>query len=178
MSEFTREHAAKLLEKCVQDDYQKLHAGMVAEVMEEYAKALGEDSDLWYITGLVHDLDYFEFPNDHPHKSLEWFKDWGYPEELIHAVAAHGHMLTGVEPETDLAKYLLAVDELAGFLYAYSLMRPTGFEGMKASSAKKKFKDKSFAAKVDRNEIMYGVDVAGLDFGDHLDFLIRVFGKK
>ena len=87
-------------------------------------------------------------------------------------------MLTGVEPETDLAKYLLAVDELAGFLYAYSLMRPTGFEGMKASSAKKKFKDKSFAAKVDRNEIMYGVDVAGLDFGDHLDFLIRVFGKK
>lgn len=169
------EKAQKVLEEHVKDDYQRLHAEMVAEVLREYAKKFGEDEDLWYVTGLLHDLDYFEFPEEHPRKSLEWFKEWGYPEELIHAVKAHGLFDPRVEPESQLAKCLIATDELAGLLYAYSLMRPTGFEGMKAKSAKKKFKDKSFAAKVDRDEINYGLEKFGVDFSEHVSFMVGVF---
>lgn len=173
----TREQAQQLLQEHVQDEYQKMHALMVATALEAYAKKLGEDEDLWYLTGLLHDLDYFEYPNEHPTESLKWFADWGYPQDLIHAVSAHAHSLgrTDEDPQTKLAWALIAVDELAGFLYAYSLMRPEGYEGMKASSIKKKFKDKHFAAKVDRDEIMYGVQGFDVDFGEHALFLVEIF---
>jgi len=169
----SRKGAQRLLEEHVKDEYQLRHAQMVARVMQAYAQEFGEDMDLWYITGLLHDLDYFEYPNEHPNKSVGWFKEWDYPEELIHAVQAHGYKLTGIEPTTKMAKTLVAVDELCGFLYAYSLMRPTGFEGMKASKAVKKFKDKSFAAKVSREEVLYGVDKLGVDLTKHFDFVIQ-----
>lgn len=172
----TAEEALKLLDEHVKEDYQKLHVKMVSEVLKAYADELDEDKDLWRVTGLLHDLDYCEFPDEHPKKELEWFEEWGYPEQLIHAVAAHVHGRTGVKPKTKLAYALIATDELAGFLYAYSLMRPDGFEGMKASSAKKKFKDKAFAKKVDREEINYGMELFGVDFGDHVDFMIKVYG--
>jgi len=177
MQGFTREEAEELLKEHVADEYQLLHAKMVAKAMEGYAEEFKEDMDLWYITGLLHDLDYFEYPDEHPNKSLIWLTDLGYPQEVVDAVAAHAHSLTGVEPASKLSAYLLAVDELAGFLYAYSLMRPDGFEGMKSSSAKKKFKDKSFAAKVDRDEIRYGIEKAGVDFDAHVDFLIAVYNQ-
>lgn len=151
---------------------------MVADVMRAYAKKFSEDEDLWYITGLLHDIDYFEYPDEHPKKSLEWFKEWGYPEDLIHAVEAHGIFEPRVEPETKLAKTLIAVDELCGFLHAYSLMRPQGYGGMKASKAMKKFKDRSFAAKVDRDEIRYGVEQLGVDLLEHVNFVIKVFSSN
>lgn len=172
-----REEARKLLEEHVTSEYQRLHATMVADVLAAYAKELGENEDLWYITGLLHDLDYDVYPDDHPAKSLEWFSEWGYPEQLTHAIAAHAHSRTGVQPQTLLAGYLIATDELAGLLYAYSLMRSEGFEGMKLKSIKKKFKDKSFAAKVDREEIMFGVEKAGIDFDHHVMFLVKVFNQ-
>lgn len=175
--EFSRIQAEQLLDEHVKDDYQKLHAHMVANAMEAYADKFGEDKDLWYITGLLHDLDYFEYPSEHPGKSLDWFKKWDYPDELIHAVAAHGIFEPRIKPQSDLAKALIAVDELCGFLHAYSLMRPGGYEGMKASKAKKKFKDKAFAAKVSREEILYGVEELGVDFSEHVTFLIEVFGR-
>jgi len=103
---------------------------------------------LRHITGLLHDVDYDEYPDKHPLKSVEWFQKLDVPEELIHAVKAHAYGITGVEPETPLASALIAVDELSGFLYAYSLMRPTGFDGMKPSKVAKKLKDPAFAAKV------------------------------
>jgi len=171
----TREEAQKILEEHVKDEYQNKHALMVAKGLEAYAQKFNEDKDLWFITGLLHDVDYFEFPTQHPAKSLEWFKQWGYPEELIHAVEAHGISLPRVKPQNKLAKTLIAVDELVGLLYAYSLMRPTGFTGMEAKSALKKFKDKAFAAKIDRNEIQYGVDELGIDLKEHIDFLIKLF---
>ncbi len=170
----TRATAEDLLSEYVTDDYQKLHAHMVASVMEAYAQKYGDDRDLWYITGLVHDLDFDQFPHEHPYKELAWFKEWALPEELVHAVDAHAHSITGTQPKADLAKVLLAVDELTGFLYAYSLMRPEGFKGMKASSAAKKFKDRSFAAKIDRTEVSYGVTQLGIDFSEHLAFVITV----
>ncbi len=171
------ESAEKLLEEHVKDEYQKLHAHMVAKAMKAYAQKFGEDENLWYITGLLHDLDYFEYPQEHPRKSVEWFRQWGFPEELIHAVEAHGIFEPRIEPETRLAKTLIAVDELCGFLHAYSLMRPEGYVGMSASKAVKKFKDKAFAAKISREEILYGAEKLGVDFLEHVNFLIDVFQK-
>ena len=171
--EFTKDSARKLLKEYVEDKYQNHHAEMVALVLEGYAKKFGEDEDLWYITGLLHDLDFDKFPKEHVVKELGWFKKWEFPESFIHAVDAHGHMITGTKPETKLASCLVATDELCGFLYAYSLMRPTGFEGMKDSSAAKKFKDKSFAPNIDREDVRYGVEEFGVDFKEHLDFVIK-----
>ena len=173
--EFTREAALELLEKHVRDDYQQLHSKMVAAGMEAYGKKFGEDADLWYITGLLHDLDYFEYPNQHPNEALKWFETWGFPKEMIHGVAAHAHKASGIEPESQMAAALIAIDELAGFMYAYSLMRPEGFEGMKAKSIKKKFKDKAFARKINREEINYGIEKFDVDFSEHVSFLIDVF---
>lgn len=170
-----RKEALKLLKEHVKDDYQILHAHMVAAGLEQYAKKFVEDQELWYITGLLHDLDYFEHPAAHPETGLQWYKDWGYPEEFIHAVAAHGIKLPRIKPESKLAKALIAVDEMSGLLYAYFLMRPTGFEGMEAKSVKKKFKDKAFAAKIDRQEIQYGMDELGVDLVGHVQTLLEAF---
>jgi lysyl-tRNA synthetase class 2 len=173
----TRKEARKLLKEHVENDYQTLHAEMVAETLEAYAEKYGENRDLWWVTGLLHDLDYNKYPDEHPLQSMDWFADWGYPEQLQHAVAAHAWKLTEVMPKTKLAAALIAVDELTGLLHAYSLMRPKGWKGMKASSVKKKFKDKSFAAKVDREEIMFGIEKLEEDFNEHVDFLISVYEK-
>ncbi len=175
----TREEAHKLLEEHVKEDYQKLHAKMVAHAMEMYAKEYGADADLWYLTGLLHDLDYNQFPDAHPKESLKWFKEWGYPQELIDAVSAHafGSKRTDTPPKTQLDFALVACDEMSGLLYAYSLMRPTKFVGMEAKSAAKKFKDKAFAAKIDRAEIQMGVDGLGLELKEHITKLIDIFSK-
>lgn len=171
----TTDQALEVLKQHVKDDYQILHAKMVATAMREYAKKLGEDAELWYLTGLLHDIDYFEHPDEHPNISVEWYSHWGLPQELTHAVLAHAHDRTGVEPQTNMAKALCAIDELSGLLYAYSLMRPEKFGNMEASSVKKKFKDKAFAKKVSREDVTYGVEIFDVDFGEHIAFLISVF---
>ena len=106
----TREEAQKLLEEYVKDEYQHYHALMVATAMEGYAELFNENSNLWYITGLLHDIDFDEYPDLHPAKSLEWFKEWGYPEELMHAVEAHAYGYNGFKtlPQTKLASALFA----------------------------------------------------------------------
>ena len=168
----TREEAEKLLNEYVKDAYLIKHSFMVAKGLEAYAKKLNQNVDLWYVTGILHDLDYYQFPTEHPTKSVEWFKEWDFDQELIHAISAHGTREPRVKPETDLAKYLIAVDEMTGLLYAYSLMRPTGFIGMESKSALKKFKDKAFAAKIDRDEILSGINLLRIDLKEHIDFLI------
>lgn len=173
----TINEAHELLKKYVTDEYQQHHAKMVATVLKEYAKKYNEDENLWYITGLLHDIDYQQYPDEHPFKSLEWFKQWNYPEPLIHAVSAHYFKKTNEEPKTKLAAALIACDELCGFLYAYSLMRPDGYKGMKASSVKKKFKDKGFAQKIDRTDITYGIEKLQVDFNEHVQFLIDVLSR-
>ncbi len=150
---------------------------MVAAAMEFYARHFGEDENLWYITGLLHDVDYFDFPEEHPNQSIQWFKQWSYPEELIHAISAHAHSSgrTTTEPSSQLDFALIACDELSGLLYAYSLMKPEKFKGMEASSALKKFKNKGFAAKIDREEIQLGVTGLHLELKNHIENLISVF---
>ncbi len=173
MSLPTREKALEILNEYVLDDYQVLHAKMVATALAGYATKYNEDEDLWYITGLLHDLDYYKHPELHPARSLVWFKQWEYPESLIHAVAAHGISTPRIEPESNLAKALIATDELCGIIYANSLMRPTGMDGMNTKSVMKKIKDKAFAAKIDRAEIQYGVDLLGIDLKEHITNVLR-----
>ena len=171
-----REASRTLLEKYIENPALRHHCEMVADAMHAYAQKFGEDTELWYQTGLLHDLDYEKWPEEHPFKAaVDLLND--YPEILKRAVLAHGPDITGVEPESKMERYLFACDELAGFLYAYSLMRPDGFNGMKASSIKKKFKDKAFARKVDREDILYGIDQFKVDFSEHVQFLINVYSK-
>jgi lysyl-tRNA synthetase class 2 len=173
----SREEAMNLLEEHVKDEYQKLHSKMIAAGMEAYAEKYGEDQELWYITGLLHDLDFYEYPAEHPNKGVEWYKDWGYDSRLVQAIAAHGWDRTGVKPETKLDYALIACDEMSGLIYAYAQMRPDGMPGMEAKSVNKKFKDHKFAAKLNREEMTLGMEGLGVDPSDHINLLISVFEK-
>lgn len=114
----TRTEAQILLEKHVSEPYQRLHAKMVASAMEKCAQTYGGDAELWFITGLLHDLDYNEFPDAHPNESLKWFQEWDYPGELIDAVSAHAFSSkrTVTPPKTKLDFALIACDELSGLI--------------------------------------------------------------
>lgn len=173
----SRKEAHELLEQHVRDVYQLYHAKMVAVAMESYSVSFNEDKDLWYITGLLHDIDFEEQPHTHPTESLKWFKDWGYPEDLIHAVEAHAYNYNGfnILPKTKLASALMACDELCGIFYAYQKLNPVPFKDMKPSSIKKKFDEKSFAVKIDRETVTRGCELLGVSLNDHIVNLIKGF---
>ena len=173
----TREEAKQILEEKVKDDYQRYHALMVGTAMEGYAKKLGEDPELWFLTGYLHDIDYDEHPNEHPGPSLEWFKDWGYPEELIHAVLAHANGFNGytTKPETLLAKALIACDEICGIFYAYQKLNPVPFGEMKVKSILKRLKEERFAPGIDRQHIYDGCADFGVTIEEHAENLIHFF---
>lgn len=179
MSLPTRAEAQKLLEEYVTDPYQRHHALMVGTALLGYAQIYGEDQDLWYLTGYLHDIDFQMHPAEHPGESLKWFKDWQYPEELIHAVEAHayGYNSFTTEPQTRLAAALLACDELCGLFYAYQKINPSKFGEMKASSILKRFKEPKFAAKIDREVIMRGVNALGITLEKHIQNLINFLSK-
>ena len=171
----TKEAAAALLHQHVNDAYQRLHAVMVATGMEGYARHLNEDPLLWFITGLLHDIDFEQHPETHPGPSLGWFREWDYPDTLIHAVEAHAYGYHDFKtlPQTKLAAALLACDELNGIFYAYRKMNPVRYSEMKPSSIKKKFKEPSFAAKIDRTVIQLGCDHLGIPLDEHIANLVR-----
>ena len=150
---------------------------MVATAMEGYARQFGEDADLWFITGLLHDLDFEAHPETHPGEALRWFNEWGYPPELIHAVEAHAYGYHGFAtlPQTRLAAALLACDEISGIFYAYRKLNPVPYGQMKASSIRKKIKEPAFAAKVDRRTIALGCERLGVPLDEHVENLIRFF---
>ncbi len=177
MSLPTKPEANALLEKYVRDDYQRLHALMVATAMEGYAVPFNRDPHLWHVTGLLHDLDYEQHPDVHPAESLRWFREWNYPEELIHAVEAHayGHHGFSALPKTKLAAALLACDEISGIFYAYRKLNPVRYGDMKAGSIRKKVKDPAFAAKIDRNTIDLGCVHLGVPLDGHIANLIGFF---
>ncbi len=177
MSLPTREEAHKLLESHVSDEYQKYHAEMVGTAMDGYAKVFGSDPDLWYITGLLHDIDFDKHPDVHPKESLGWFKEWGYPEEMIHAVEAHAYGYNGFTtlPATPLASALMACDEISGIFYAYRKLNPIPYGEMKLSSIKKRLAEKSFAAKIERETIYRGCEALGVTLDEHINNLIKFF---
>lgn len=177
MSLPTRDEAQTLLEQHVTDEYQRYHALMVATAMEGYAHKFGADADLWFITGLLHDIDFEKHSDTHPKESLCWFVEWEYPEELIHAVEAHANGYNGftTEAATPLAACLVACDEISGIFYAYQKMNPIPFGDMQVKSIKKRLKDKGFAAKIDRDVIADGVSRLGVEMDEHIENLIDFF---
>lgn len=152
---------------------------MVAKAMSGYARHFGEDPDLWYISGLLHDVDFEEHPEKHPGESLRWFKEWGYPEELIHAVEAHAYGYNGFTtlPKTKLAAALMACDEMCGIFYAYHMINPVPYGQMKASSIKKRFHEPRFAAKIERPTIERGCEALRVSLDEHITNLIKFLGE-
>jgi putative nucleotidyltransferase with HDIG domain len=175
-----RDDAWMLVCEWIESDSLRKHVLGVEAAMRAYARSGGEDEELWAITGLVHDLDYERFPDPetgHPRMALTELRNRGYPEEVLDAVAGHAEYLN-VPRETALAKTLFAVDELSGFIAACALVRPTGIEGMKPKSVRKKLKQPSFAAKVDRDQIRRGIDELGVDESEHIQFVIDAMAEQ
>lgn len=148
------------------------HAQTVSWVMQAYAKKFGEDELLWGCTGLLHDADYESFPEEHPNRIVSKLREMGQ-DDMAYAISAH-YTKWGVPYLSKLDKALLACDELTGFIIACAQVRPQGLAGLAAKSVKKKLKQKSFAAKVERDEIQSGVELLGVDFNEHIDFIIEV----
>jgi putative nucleotidyltransferase with HDIG domain len=170
----SREEAWELFCEWTESDSLRKHVLGVEAAMRAYARKYGEDEELWAVTGILHDLDYERHPDPdtgHPRVALELFEQRGYPRELIDAVAGHADYL-GVPRESQLAKTLYAVDELTGFIAAVALVRPTGIVGMTPKSVRKKLKQPSFAAAVDRDEMRAAAEALGEDFDEHLAFVI------
>lgn len=180
MSEPTRDEAWALLCEWTESDSLRKHALAVEASMRAYARIWGEDEERYAVTGLVHDLDYERHPDletGHPRIALRELERLGYPREVIDAVAGHAEFLE-MPRETRLARTLFAVDELSGFVTACALVRPTGIEGMRVKSVRKKLKQPSFAAKVDRGQIERGIAELGVDEGEHIGVVIEALAAE
>ena len=174
-----RADSIQLLHSYIESTALRHHCEMVATAMEAYAKSLSKSNteiDEWWIAGLLHDLDWEKYPDEHPNYAIEHiFPNYDISEEVIEAIKAHAPERTAKKPETEIERYLFAVDELSGFMHAVSLMRPTGFDGMKPKSVTKKLKTANFAANVSRDDINEGAKLIDMPLNDHIQFLIGVF---
>ena len=175
-----RDEAWRLFCEWTESDSLRKHVLGVEACMRAYAREYGEDEELWAVTGIVHDLDYERYPDletGHPRKALEELPRLGYPQEVVDAVAGHATFL-GVPRETDLARTLYAVDELSGFVLACAAVRPAGIHGLTPKSVKKKLKQPSFAAAVNREEVRGGAEELGIDFDEHVRFVIAALEER
>lgn len=168
--QITREEAFELLKKYNQDRFHIQHALTVEGVMKWFAKELGyqEEEEYWGIVGLLHDIDFEQFPEQHCIKAPELLREAGVGEDIIHAVCSHGYALTvDVKPEHEMEKVLYAVDELTGLIGAVALMRPSkSVQDMEVKSVKKKYKTSNFAAGCSREVIQRGADMLDWDLSD------------
>jgi putative nucleotidyltransferase with HDIG domain len=175
-----RDEAWELFCEWTESDSLRKHVLAVEAGMVAYAREQGEDEELWAATGILHDLDYEKHPDletGHPRIALEELRRRGYPEEMLDAVAGHATYL-GVPRETPLAKTLYAVDELSGFVTAVALVRPEGIHGMTPKSVKKKMKQASFAAAVDRDEMRSAAEELGVEFDEHVAKVIAAMEER
>jgi putative nucleotidyltransferase with HDIG domain len=170
----TREEALTLLKEYNKNEGLIKHAMAVEAVMRYCARKRGEDQDKWGVIGLVHDLDYEQFPQQHCQKTEEILRSHNWPAEYIRAVLSHAWgMRTDVEPKSVLEKVLYAVDELTGLVVATALVRPSkSVMDMSAKSVKKKWKEKSFAAGVNRDVIEKGAAMLGVEIGELIEDVI------
>jgi putative nucleotidyltransferase with HDIG domain len=164
----TRAAAYALLKKYNQSDSLIKHALAVEGVMRYFARQRGEDEEKWGTIGLIHDLDYEQFPDQHCHKTEEILRQNNWPEEYIRAVVSHGWgICTDVKPESEMEKVLYTIDELTGLVVTTALVRPSkSVMDVKTKSVKKKWRDKRFAAGVDRSIIEKGADMLGIALAD------------
>lgn len=169
-NDLTREEALALLKKYNKEPFHIQHALTVEGVMRWYAGELGygDEADYWAVTGLLHDIDFELYPEQHCVKAPELLREGGASEDMIHSVCSHGYGLCcDVKPEHEMEKVLFAVDELTGLIGAAALMRPSkSVMDMEASSLKKKFKDKKFAAGCSRDVIAKGAEALGWELND------------
>ncbi|HKK65021.1 MAG TPA: HD domain-containing protein [Clostridia bacterium] len=165
MDKPTRDDAWNLLNEYIQSDNLIKHCLAVEGVMRYLARKHGEDEEKWGVVGLIHDVDYQQYPDQHCTKVRDILEDRGWPEEYIRAVQSHGYSrVNDIEPQSLMEKSLFAIDELTGLVTATALVRPSkSVLDTKAKSVKKKWKDKGFSAAVDRDLIQSGVDRLGVE---------------
>ena len=170
-----REKAINLLLRYNKEKYHIQHAFTVEEVMKWFAKELGYDADFWGIVGLLHDIDFEMYPQEHCIKAPEILRAEGYGEDVIHAICSHGYgIMVDTKPEHEMEKVLFAVDELTGIVGATAKMRPSGsIADMELSSLKKKFKTKAFAAGCSRDIICQGAEMLGWDLDKLLSMTLE-----
>ena len=169
----TRDQAVQQLQAWTTTPSLLGHAKAVEVVMRAAAVKYGSDADpeAWALTGLLHDADYDQWPDEHPQRIVDWLRAQG-EEQMAYAVAFH-QTKWGLTPKGPIDKALLACDELTGFVIACCLVRPEGIATFEPKSVKKKLKDKAFAAKVDREIIRSSVELLGVDFDEHIRFVIE-----
>jgi putative nucleotidyltransferase with HDIG domain len=180
----SREEAWSLVCEWTESDSLRKHMLAVEAAVRAYSRRFGEDEEQWAVAALVHDLDYERYPDletGHPRMAVEELRRRGYPEEVVHAVLAHAEFM-GVPRESLLDKALYGCDELAGFITACAYVRPQGIVGMTPKSVKKKLKQPSFAAAVNRQDIQTGADElgaeSGLDFDGHVELVIEAMAER
>jgi putative nucleotidyltransferase with HDIG domain len=173
-----RENALSLLHEFTKTDSLRKHALAVEAAMRSYANKFGEDEVKWGIVGLLHDFDYemYQTVPDHPNKGSEILKERGYPEDVRIAILSHVPQMN-VPRTSNMAKALFACDELSGFIIACAMVRPNRLDDLRASSVKKKLKDKAFARTVSREDIQLGIAELGIDADEHIDFVIAALSK-
>ena len=170
----TRDDALALVNEYTKNPALVKHMLSVEAAMRAYARKFGEDEETWGVIGLLHDFDYERWPNapDHPLQGAAILAEQGYPAHVIYAIKSHADYLPDCPRVSRLDKTLYACDELAGFITAVAKIRPEGLKGLKASSVKKKLKQKSFAAAVKREDISAGAADLGVDLDEHIQFVI------
>ncbi len=172
----TRDAAWKLLTEWTESDSLRKHALAVDAAVRGYAREQGASEDEWGAVALLHDFDYERYPTlgDHPNKGCEHLRSLGYPEWVIRAIQAHAWEISGIEPETPLERALVACDEMAGFVTAASLVRPSkSILDLEAASVVKRMKDKAFARAVPREHLHKGAELMGLPLAEHIGNVIR-----
>jgi putative nucleotidyltransferase with HDIG domain len=175
-----REEAWQLVTEWTQSESLRHHMLAVEAAMRAYARRFGEDEDQWGITGLIHDFDYEQYPDmtlpeGHPFTGMRVLRERGVDEDIVRAIAAHAAERTGVQPESPMQKTLVAVDELTGFLTAVALVRPSKDirDITQIKSVRNKWKDRSFAAAVDREEIEHAAAALGVDlWAEHIPLVL------
>jgi predicted hydrolase (HD superfamily) len=173
----SKQEAEDLLNDWVKNERLKLHMKQVAYLMKAWAREKENlnDADVWRweLAGLLHDADWDQWPETHCKKIIEELEKRNVDPEIIHAIASHGHLHFGVQPQTKMDKMLYAFDELSGLVHAYSLMRPNGYEGMDVKGVKKRLKEKSFAANVSREDISDACERAEIPLDELIAFIIE-----
>ncbi len=176
-----REHAWTLLTEYTKGESLRKHALGVEAAVRGYARTFGENEEEWGITALLHDFDYERWPTlgDHPNKGAEILREKGYPEWMIRAILSHAMEITGVTRDSRLEKTLFACDELAGFITAASLVRPSkSILDLEAKSVIKRMKDKAFAKGVKREDLIAGAEMLGLTLEEHISNAIGFMRVK
>jgi putative nucleotidyltransferase with HDIG domain len=181
MSEpLSREQAWDLFCSWTESESLRRHVLAVEAAMRAYARRFGEDEETWGLVGMLHDLDYERHPDletGHPRMALKELESQGFSAEFVRAVASHADFL-GVSRDSAMEKTLYAVDELCGFVMACAYVRPEGIHGMTPKSVKKKMKTPAFAAAVNRVELRAGAEELGVDFDEHVAFVIAALAER